>query len=178
MTMPHQDVQRAPQRHVTEPALSIPPVAPPPAELPKETPALMKASEPAPAPSVPMTPTMQRLVDVVNNSTLERQIGSPRNNPILEFSDRDHNTLKKMLTNVATKQELLGYSDEQLKAAFQAVRPDRITYLEEWLAMNHRDAVRHPGLAQSMAGITPQDTNRIGQVVGIARSVANERAVQ
>jgi hypothetical protein len=136
---------------------------------------MMKPPELAPAARVTMTPTMQRLVDVVNNSTLDRQIGSPRNNPILEFSDRDHETLKKMLTNPVTKQELLGYSDEQLKAGFQAVRPDRIKYLEEWLAMNHRDAQRHPGLARSMAGITPQDTNRIGQVVGIARSVAQER---
>lgn len=137
---------------------------------------MMKPSEPVVTPNVTMTPTMQRLVDVVNNSTLDRQIGSPRNNPILEFSDRDHDILKKMLTDPVTKQELLSYSDEQIKKGFEAVRPDRISYLEEWLAMNHRDAVRHPKLAQSMAGITPQDTNRIGQVMGIARGVARSHS--
>ena len=168
----------APQPEVQK---SSPPVEVAPPPVPQQPSALkegggmMKQPEPTPVLTVSMTPTMQRLVDVVNNSTLERQIGSPRNNPILEFSDKDHDMLKKMLTNPITKQELLGYSDEQIKVGFKAVRPDRIAYLEEWLAMNHRDAVRHPGLARSMAGITPQDTNRIGQVVGIARSVAHER---
>ena len=177
MSTSQQEVQSAPPRETAAPVQSIPQAQPSLTAVTKEPLPLMKSQEPTPAASIPMTPTMQRLVDVVNNSMLERQIGSPQNDPVLEFSDRDHNTLKKMLTNPTTKQELLGYSDEQLKAAFQAVRPDRITYLEEWLAMNHRDAMRHPGLAQSMAGITREDTNRIGQVVGIARSVANERAV-
>jgi len=118
-----------------------------------------------------MTPTMKRLVEIVNNSTLDRQIGSPIKNPILEFSDKDHEALKAMLTNPAVKQELLGYSDAQIKAGFEAVRPDRIKYLHEWLAMNHRNAVNYPGFARSMGGITPADTNRIGQVVGIAQEV-------
>jgi len=118
-----------------------------------------------------MTPTMKRLVEIVNNSTLDRQIGSPIKNPILEFSDKDHEALKAMLTNPAVKQELLGYSDAQIKAGFEAVRPDRIKYLHEWLAMNHRNAVNYPGFARSMGGITPADTNRIGQVVGIALEV-------
>lgn len=136
----------------------------------------VEAATPAPVTSVELTPTMKRLVDVVNNSTLDRQIGSPRNNPILEFSDRDHDILKGMLTDPATKRELLGYSDAEIKAGFEAVRPERIKYLEEWLAMNHRNAINHPGFARSMAGITPTDTNRIGQVVGIAREVARGKS--
>jgi hypothetical protein len=154
----------------------LPPAFSPELKSSTTTQVSVEAAPPAPTTSVELTPTMKRLVEVVNNSTLDRQIGSPRNNPILEFSDRDHDILKAMLTDPATKRELLGYSDAQLKAGFEAVRPERIKYLEEWLAMNHRNAINHPGFARSMAGITPTDTNRIGQVVGIAREVAREKS--
>ena len=155
---------------------SPPPAFSPELKSPTTTQVNVEAAPPAPTTSVELTPTMKRLVEVVNNSTLDRQIGSPRNNPILEFSDRDHDILKGMLTDPSTKRELLSYSDAQLKAGFEAVRPERIKYLEEWLAMNHRNAINHPGFARSMAGITPTDTNRIGQVVGIAREVAREKS--
>lgn len=125
--------------------------------------------------TVVFTPTMVLLLEAVNKSSLQRQIGGPRDKPVLEFSDEDQNRLKKMLTDPVMKAELLKYSDAQMKACFEGVRPDRIEYLEQWLATNHRGAVNSPLLAESIAGITPADTNRIGQVVQIAREVAKER---
>ena len=76
------------------------------------------------------------------------------------------------------KREPLSYSDSQIRSGFEALRPEGVKCLEEWLVMNNRDRARHPRMAKSTAGINPPSTNRIGEAIGITRQVDRDKTVQ
>lgn len=148
--------------------------ASPVVESKKQPPSGEKAVEPPVQKAPQMTPVLRSLVDVVNNSSLQDAPRSPKETPKKELSNKDHDILMEMLLDPKVKTELLGYSNSQLMAAFSELSDGRIKYFESWLKINHTNAKTFPKFALE-SGITPQDTERLGQVVELLHQVSSAR---
>ena len=168
-----------PQVVPTEPTIrevmSAAPVVERKAEPPKIKPLEERSPEQPVQKVTHMTPLLRSLVDAVNNSSLQDAPRSPKELPKKELSDKDNELLMKMLVDSKVKTELLSYSNPQLMAAFSELHEGRIKYFESWMRINEANAKMFPKFALD-SGITPKDTERLGEVVELLHQVSSDRS--